>query len=259
LSTLAALIMLAFGLARIIVLPSIQMELAILNILIPLSINTRSVMLVLAAMLSVTGADWLAQSHPRAPSGRRAVERWILPGLTALGIGSVLTRLSGGWQLWLGLMITTLFLLSVFLAEFLTIDPDDPRRVPAAYGLEILAYVLVFGTAFGFHIIELRVVFLLPAALLASSAVAWRLFRLRQPETRSLLHAALIGWAFTQLAVALHYWPLPPVRGSLFLVLVFYLGVTAEGYILRNQLASSRLIELGAIAGIGITAILFLT
>jgi hypothetical protein len=258
LSTLAALILLIFGLARIIDLPSFRFEFSLFSILVPISFNTRSVMLLLAAGLSVVGADWLVEAHPRAASGRRAVERWILPGLTALGIGSLLTRLSEGWQLWLGLLLTTLLLLAVFLAEYLTIDPEDPRRSLASTGLELLAYVLMFGTAFSFRVIDLRLVFLIPAALVASGAVAWRLFRLQQPEKRSLNQAAVAGWGFCQLAIGLHYWPLAPVRGSLFLVLFFYLEVAAMGGMLRDELTLRHLIELALLAGAGAAAIFVL-
>lgn len=258
-STLAALILLIFGLARIIELPSLQFEIGLFNILIPLTINTRSVMLLLAALLSVLGADWLVQSHPQAPSGRRAIEGWILPGLTALGIGSLLTRLSQGQAVWLGLLLTTLLLLAVFLAEYVSVDPNDPRRALASAGLELLAYVLIFGTAFSFRVIDLRLVFLIPAALLASGAVAWRLFRLHSPDQRSLAHAAVAGWGFSQLAIGLHYWPMMPVRGSLFLLLFFYLEVNLLGSLLEGARSRRRMLELATVATIGSFAILLLT
>ena len=258
LSTLAALILLAFALARIIQLPSLELEVSAFNLLIPLTINTRNIMLMLAALLSVVGADWLVQSHPQAPTGRRAVERWILPGLTALGIGSLLTRLSEGWPLWIGLVLTTLLLLGVFLAEYLTIDPKDPRRIAAAHGLELLAYMLVLGTAFTFRLMDLRVIFLAPASFAASTSVAWRLFRLRMPHTRSLAHAAVAGWGFGQLAVSLHYWPMPPVQGSLLLILYFYLAVAFIGEVVRGSMNKGRGIELSIIGALGVAGILLL-
>ncbi|MFP3853358.1 MAG: hypothetical protein ACLFWD_03580 [Anaerolineales bacterium] len=258
LSTLAALILLAFALARIIQLPSLELDVSVFNLLIPLTINTRSIMLMLAALLSVVGADWLVQSHPQPPTGRRAVERWILPGLTALGIGSLLTRLSEGWPLWIGLVMTTLLLLGVFLAEYLTINPEDPRRVAAASGLELLAYVLVLGTAFTFRLMDIRVIFLAPASFAASAFVAWRLFRLRMPQTRSLVHAAVAGWGFSQLAVSLQYWPLPPVQGSLLLILYFYLAVSFLGEVLRGRMNKGRGIELSILGTLGVAAILLL-
>lgn len=259
LSTLAALVLLIFGLARIIELPSLQYELGVFNILIPISINTRNIMLVLAALLSVVGADWLVQSHPQAPSGRRAIERWILPGLTALGIGSLLIRLSQGEAVWLGLLFTTLLLLAVFFAEYLTVDPTDPRRNLASAGLELLAYLLIFGTAFSFRVVDLRLVFLVPTATVASGAVAWRLFRLHFPDRRSLAHAAVAGWGFCQLAIGLHYWPMQPVRGSLFLLLFFYLEISFFNNVLEESHSNRWLTELTVVATIGSTAILLFT
>lgn len=256
LSTLAALLLLTFGLVRIIDLPSTTFDLTALGLVVSISINSRSIMLALAVALSVVGADWLAQTHPRAPGGRRAIERWILPCLAAIGIGTLLTRIPEGPGLWLALVLAAAVLMTVFLAEFVAIDPEDRRRPVAAVGLEALSYLLLLELAFSLRLLGVRAIFAVPAQLLAGTATAWRLLRLRQPSRRVLAYGVVIGWGLAQMDWGLHYLPLLPLQGALLLTLFFYLGVGASGAILSGDPLSDRLPEYGVVCLLGLAAIL---
>jgi hypothetical protein len=258
LSTLAALVLLSYGMVRVIDLPTISFELSALGVVIPVMLNTRSAMLALAAALAVVGADWLAASHPHVSSGRPDVARWVLPGLAALGIGSLLTRLPEGGPLWIGLGLAAALLMTVFVAEFTTIDPDDPRRNVAAMGLEALSYLLLLEFAFSVRLLNWRAVFAVPALIVASGALAWRLLRLRLPEARSWLFALMVGWGIGQLAWALHYLPIPPLRGALLILLAFYLVMAFVVAVLQEQGLARRLLEYGLISALGLIAILTL-
>ena len=96
LSSLAALVLLAYGLVRIINLPTLSTDISLFGLVIPLTINTRLIMLSLAAALAVVGADWLVRSHPGAAFDGPPMRHWIIPGLAALGVGGLLTRLPSG-------------------------------------------------------------------------------------------------------------------------------------------------------------------
>lgn len=256
---MAALVLLSYGMVRVIDLPTISYDLSALGVVIPVTLNTRSAMLALAAALAVVGADWLAASHPRAPSGAGAYARWILPGLAAIGIGSLLTRLPEGGPLWIGLGLAAALLMAVFVAEYITIDREDPRRNLAAMGLEALSYLLLLEFAFSVRVLEWRAVFAVPALFAASGAIAWRLLRLRLPDSRSWLFATTVGWGIGQLAWALHYLPIPPLRGALLLLLSFYLAMAFVVAVLRGQPLARRLLEYGVISAMGLIAILILT
>jgi hypothetical protein len=69
LSTMGALMLLAIGLVRVVSLPALPVEFAALGLLIRVEINSAFVLITLAAAVTVTGADWLARTHPRAPQG----------------------------------------------------------------------------------------------------------------------------------------------------------------------------------------------
>ena len=130
-SSLAALVLLAYGLVRIINLPTLSADVVIAGLVIPLTINTRLIMLSLAAALAVVGADWLVRSHPRSSFDGPPVRHWIVPGLAALGVGGLLTRLPQGLFLWLGLAAGAGLLLAVFVGEFVAVESTD-RRFGAA-------------------------------------------------------------------------------------------------------------------------------
>lgn len=259
LSTLAALLLLTFGLIRVIELPSTSFDLTALGLVVPITFNSRSIMLALAVGLSVVGADWLAQTHPRAPAGRRAIERWILPGLASIGIGTLLTRIPEGIGLWLALILAAAVLMSVFLAEFVAIDPEDHRRPLAVIGLEALSYLLLLELSFSMRLLGLRAVFAVPALLLAASATAWRLLRLHQPQRHVLAYGAVIGWGLAQLHWGLHYLPLLPLEGALLLTLFFYLSLGATGAVLGGDPLSDRLPEYALVCLAGLAAILAMT
>ncbi len=125
-SSLAALVLLAYGLVRIINLPTLSTDFSLLGLVVPLTINTRLIMLSLAAALTVVGTDWLVRSHPRPTFDGPPVRHWIIPGLAALGVGGLLTRLPQGGYLWLGLAAGAGLLLAVFVGEFVVVEPADP-------------------------------------------------------------------------------------------------------------------------------------
>lgn len=258
LSTLTALVLLVYGLVRVLRLPTLTIEVAGLALLIPITINTRNVMLLLAAALTVIGADWLAMSHPLAERRGRQYEAWIVPGLAALAIGGFVTRLPEGPALWAGLILAASSLIAVLVAEYLVIDAQDPRYRLAARGLEALAYFLLFQGFFTLRASGVRAVFLVPASLLATAAVSWRLLRLWLPQTRSLLYAVVVGWATGQIAWGLHYWPLPPAQEALLLVILFYLLNGLLGQHLRGSLSPGRLAEYAVVGLLGGAAIVLL-
>jgi hypothetical protein len=128
LSALGALVLLAITLVRVVVLPTLPFEFSAAGLLIRVELNRAVVLIGLAAAVTVTGADWLAQSHPRPPRGRARFEHVIIPGLATLATGGLLANIEPGPTLWAGLLLAASLLIAVLVAEFIVIDLEDPRR-----------------------------------------------------------------------------------------------------------------------------------
>jgi hypothetical protein len=86
LSILAATILLAYALARFIDLPGREIAVQLPGIYLSIQINIKTIVALLVAGLTATGADWLLRDHP-AIGKARSFEHWLLPALTAWVIG----------------------------------------------------------------------------------------------------------------------------------------------------------------------------
>jgi hypothetical protein len=259
LSTLAALVLLSYGLIRVVVLPEVQAQVTFLGLVVRIDINAPLVLLSLAAALAVAGADWLIRVHPHMQPGQVAFEHWVVPGLAALGVGAILTRIPDGAPFWIGLGLAAVLLVSVIAAEFIVVDPADPRFDPAAIGLRALSYLLLIGTLFAIRAAGMRAAFAVPLILVASGAVAWRLLRLTDPLAPQWLHGALIGGVTAQIAWGLHYWPISPLREALLLGTLVYLAGGIVEARRGPRLERRQAVELAVVGAVALAAIFLLT
>jgi hypothetical protein len=259
LSALGALVLLAIALVRVVILPTLPFEFAVAGLLIRVEVNRAVVLVGLAAAVTVAGADWLTSSHPHAPRGWSRLEHVIIPGLATLAIGAILTRIEPGPALWVGLMLAAGLLMAVLVAEFLVIDPQDPRRTTALIGLTALAQILLTGVYFALFSLGVRAFFGIPISFVATAAVAWRLLRLRLPESRLALYAVAIGAGVAELTWGLYYLPLAAIQPALALGLIAYLGIQATVSLMRHRMTRARALEYAAVAGVGMVGVFLLT
>jgi hypothetical protein len=259
LGTLTALVLITYSLVRIVVLPAFRFEFTVLGLIVRMDIDTRLVMLTLAAAMAAAGADWLVRSHPSSPTEGVLAVHWIVPALAALALGAVLTRLPIGPWFPVGLALGGLCLVAVLVGEFIVLDSTDPRHDAAAIGLRILSYLLLVGVFFTISAMEVRAFFVVPSVLVAVAAVTWRLWRLEPFQTSLWAYAVGLGWLVAQIAWAFHYWPMPPLREALILGLVVYEGTTAITLLLHEQMSASRMIELAIVGALALLATLGLT
>jgi hypothetical protein len=257
LSTLTALVLLAYSLTRIVILPAWSVEFTALGLILRLEVNALFVMLALAAALTAAGADWLIQAHPWHTSGQPTYPHWIIPGLASLAAWAILSRIPQGPAWWIGLGLAALLLLTVLVTEFVVFDPDDPRYDGAAVGLTALAYLLLVGVLFAIQAAALRATFAVPLVLAASSGVSWRLLRLQAPRSPVLRYALLVGLGIAQMAWGLHYWPVTPLRAALVLGLGAYVATGLALAHLRGSIDRASLLEFGAVAAMAMAVILF--
>jgi hypothetical protein len=259
LSALTALVVLAYGLIRIVVLPSVAVEVSLFGLIVRLNFDAQFVMLSLAAALAASGADWLIRSHPGfEESNAPDVDHMIVPGLAALGLGAILARVPAGIGLWIGLGLAVSLLVAVLVAEFVVVDPLDPRRDIAAVGLSSLSTLLLAGAFFAIRGTGLRAVFAVPLVFLAATAVSGRLLTFATRRGQAWTLAAVVGAVTAQIGWGLHYWRITPVQEALILTLAVYLGIGLLSAHFAGKLGISRWIEFGAIAVLGLAAVIVL-
>jgi hypothetical protein len=258
LSTLTALVILTYALIRIVVLPIFSAELAFAGLIFEFEVDTRLIMLTLVAALTVAGADWLLRSHPALKPGDQTFEHWIVPGMTALAAGIILTRLPGGTAVWIGLAAGATLLMAVLLAEFLIHDPADPRHDLAAVVLRTLAYLLLVGILFTMHAVDLRSVYRVPLSLAVVMVISWRLLQIPTSgdDQAAVVFALIVGGISAQLVWALHYWPLPSFRFALLVGLFVYISNGLMETMRAGEMSRARLIEFASVALVGLTGIL---
>lgn len=238
LSTIIALILLAFALAHFIRIPERELSIQLPGLYLGVPFGAQQLAALLAALLTASGADWLLRGHPHLET-RWRIEHWLLPGVTAWAIGLPLLQLPLHPAWWIGFLFGGVLLTLVLIAEYIVVDPLDLRRAPAAAGLTAVSFALFLVLATGLKFAELRLFLLLPLTGLAIFLVSLRTLRLRLPDGWAFAEAGLVTLVTVQLAAPLHYWPIAPVSFGLFLLgpayaLTLFFGNLAEGKPLRE-------------------------
>jgi Protein of unknown function (DUF5656) len=259
LSTLAALVLLAYCLVRVVPLPTTSVTPSLFGISVRLDLSATALLLLLAASLAVAGTDWIIRSHPRAPELHPSFEHWIIPGLAALALGGIVIRLPHGAWFWFGLALSAVLLVAVVQAEFIALDREDPRFDGAAISLRALAWLLLLGALFSIRISAPRAILSVPLVLASVTFVTWRLLRLDERASPAWVDAALVGLATSQVDWGLHYWPITPLRQALLIALMAYVLVSLILAFRQGRLGRERLIEVGVVSAIALLAILLLS
>ena len=253
---LVALILIAYGLVRLIELPLQAIQFELFGVLIRVDFDARFVMLTLASALAASGVDWVLASHPlRRPVG---LEPRVLPGMAALGVGAILTGLPG-WPAWpIGLALGGLLIYAVLYAEFVVWDPDDPRTATASLGLRWLGILLTVGIAFAVRAGGLRAVFSVPLLFAGTGLVCWRVLELERIRRAIWPYAVTAGWITAQLAWGLHYWPLQPIAAALLLGLAGYVSIGLGRAHLLGRAGRRTVYEFGGLALAVLAAVVLL-
>ncbi len=231
---LAAAVLLTYALTKVVNVPGLTLAIQLPGFYLSYPLTLGTAMTVMAAGLTASGMDWLLRSHP-ALRERSTVEHWLLPSLTAFIIGVLLDSLPAGPTWWAALAIGGALLVSVFLAEYVAVDPGAPMYALAAAGLIALSYTLFLLFVIALQIADARLFLSLPAVSLAAGLVSLRTLHLRLGGRWDFPWAIGIGIVITQMAAGLHYWPLTPLQSGLILLGPLY-GLTALAYSLSQDL-----------------------
>jgi hypothetical protein len=252
-SVVTAVIVLAYVLARFLVLPERAVTATLFGSALGFELSGPFVMLVFAAGLISAGSELLIRAHPQFAGrpARRTIIHWILPGATALVLGAALNQTPTDQIWWLGLAGSVVALVVVLIAEYLVVDPADTRHDAAALALVALAYLLALVLFVLLRHLGARAAVSAAIGGGVAAALALRLFALKlAPLWRSAFYAAVVGlicaeaiWALTMLAL--------PAMGTALLALIpFYLCEGLAEHHLLGQLTRRVWIEYGAIGSV---------
>ncbi len=230
---LAAAVLLTYALTRLVNAPALTLAVQLPGFYFAYPITLSTAMTLVAAGLTASGMDWLLRSHP-ALQETNTLEHWLLPALTAFIIGVLLDNLPSGSVWWAAFAIGGGLLISVFLAEYVTVDPGAPLYALAAAGLTALSYTLFLLFVIALRIGAARLFLSAPAIFLAGGLVALRTLHLRLGGSWEFPWAIGIGLVSAQLAAGLHYWPLTALQAGLILLGPLY-ALTALAYSLSQD------------------------
>ncbi len=216
LSVLIAAILLAYAFAHLIENQGYLMNLKLLGVVVPVDLNFNMAAVLMASGLTAAGMDWLLKGHPHFEV-QNTFQHWILPALTAFVLGVPLYNLPFGLAWWLSFGVGGVLLLLIFLAEYIALDASDVRYPAASAGLVAFSYTMFLILITTLSFFAARLFFVAVIVFFAAGLVALRALHLRTGKWE-FAWALGIAVILTQLAAALHYWPLQPVQYGLALL-----------------------------------------
>lgn len=254
-SVLTAIVLLTFALTRLLSTAVYTLAFQVFGRVIRFELDLRFLIIILAAGLTATGMDWLLRSHPMM-EGKRTVEHWLLPMLTALVLGTPLYLLPNGTLWWVGFGAGGILLILVFWAEYVVVSPGDTSYPSAMIVLTVISFALYLILALALRYASTRLFLLAPTFFVATFFVSLRTLHLRLGGRWELAWSAGIALVGVQLAAGLHYWQISPVRYGIFLLGPLYALTSlsaslAEGIPLRRA-AVEPLVMLVLVWGAGI-------
>lgn len=214
LSILSASILLAYAASRFVDLPPWDFSVQLPGFYLALEVNIHTLVTLLVAGLTASGADLLLRDHPKM-KGKPTVEHWLLPALTAWTLGIPLIQLEIGLEWLISFIVGGAILMLVLVAEYISVDPEDERYSMASAALTAVSYALFLILAISLQSAGLRLYLILPALLFAAVLVSLRTLHLRVIGHWLYLPTMVIIVILAGIISALHYWPISPITYGL--------------------------------------------
>jgi len=211
---LIASVLLTFALTRLIQSPRLTLTLSLPGFYFALPLTLGTFMTILSAALTAAGMDWLIRTHPTLEK-KTNFEHLMLPTITTFVIGAPLALLPDGRVWWAGFAFGAILLVTVFMAEYITIDPSATTYALARAGLTALAYALFLILATSLRFSGARMFVLVPAVFLFAGLISLRILHLDGTDRWDFPWAFGIGLICAQISAGLHYWPLTPIQFGL--------------------------------------------
>jgi hypothetical protein len=256
-SVLIASVLLTFALTRLIQSPRLTLTVTLPGFYFAYPLTLAAAMTTLAAALTATGMDWLTRAHPTL--GQKSnLEYLMLPTLTAFVIGAPLAALPNGAVLLVGFAFGAILLASVFLAEYIAIDPSAPSYAFARAGLTALAYALFLILAVSLRFSGARMFLLTPIIFIAVGLISLRILRLDDAQRWNFHWAFGAGVVCAQIGAGLHYWSLTPIQFGLALVGPLYALTMLSANLAENIPLRRAALGPAVVVGLALVSAIFL-
>jgi len=220
-SILAATILLIYILARFINFPALEYFIPFPGAYLSFDLDINTIVAIFVIGLTSSGVDWLLREHP-ALEGRLTIQHWLLPTLTAWAIGVALIQqpLDALW--WIGFALGSSILILVVIAEYVTVDPADIRRLPASMALTAVAFALFFILVVMVRARGMRLFLIVPTITFVAGLVSLRVLHLQMGGSWAFIPTAVIMLITGQITAAIYYLPISPSAFALSLVGLAY-------------------------------------
>lgn len=247
-SAVMAVILLAYVAARFVQLPQRTLALQIFGIYLPLQFGINTMLAILVAGLTASGADWLLRDHPDLGK-RETPSHWLLPAMTAWVLSLLLSNLPFGLQWWGAFGASALLLVAILIAEYNSVSAESRLFQQASLALSALSFGLFLILAISVRGLGLRLFLALPAIALGAFLSGARVNFLRIGQDWHPLQLVGITFIVMQVAAALHYLPISALGyGLILLGLLFSLNSYAAALnsgLQPRQAAREPLVALG--------------
>ena len=254
--TLMALLALTPVLLLVVELPIRIASLNFLGSPLSITLSTDALLLVFLPTLTVAGADWILREHPEVQSGRIAFlfPFWVTPGLVALALAILLTRLTT-WAGWLTALIGGAVAIgALLLAVYRSLAPEASLNSPARVVVTALGYLIAFVLFTLIYSTRERSAVTATATFLTSTALAVDLLAPRSLRDlrQAVPYALIAGWLTSQAIWALNYCNLSQWSAGVIMLAIFYTAVGIAQQYLLGRLTRGVLVEFAIVAAVAL-------
>ena len=239
-------------------LPTLKLEWRAFGLLIHLTVQPAIALALLVAGL-VAWAFHKLTAAARPSTVAQGPPRWVVPTLATLLGHLILLYPPPGLTVEAGTLPAILLPLGALAAEYRLARQPAVRQHAWQALLQALALLLFFSGFFAIAAWGLRALFAIPLAFTLAFALSWRLLADVAARNVSLPWAALHASLSAQTALALHYWPITPMRKGLLLGLMAYAFYQILRAQMTGELTRRLWWEVGVFTSVGALAILALT
>ena len=250
--TLVALLALTPVLLLVVELPIRIASLNLLGSPLSITLSTDALLLVFLPTLTVAGADWILRDHPEVQSGRIAFlfPFWVTPGLVALALAILLTRLTT-WAGWLTALIGGAIAIgALLLAVYRSLAPEASPHSPARIVVTTLGYLIAFVLFTLIYSTRERSAVTATASFLTSTVLAIDLLAPRSLRDlrQAVPYALIAGWLTGQAIWALNYCNLSQWSAGVIMLVIFYAAVGIAQQHLLGRLTRGVLVEFAIVS-----------
>ena len=257
LGALVGLVVLGAGVSSYLPLPSPVLALSLPGapfiITVPLT-PARQVSLVVALLVSALVDHTMRQEQALQGAGlARTFPFWVLPGTIVLWAYPYYDALQGVWPRLAMLLGLGAAVGIVVLAQTRTLRPGEHLFGVARLALNAAAYGVALTCFYQLAILPMRALILVPLVAFASLLLALQILESTPISARLLWgSAALVALLMAELAWALSYGALAPLRASIVLLVTFYCMTGALQQHYWSRLRRGVVLEFGAVAALAL-------